>query len=128
MKTSSYDYLLKELKKIGENSQLSFVHPNVTGDVSSFMYVVRDGDGSQPRSGADTPVDNDPYIEQLLGHLCGQLSHFIIARIKVMELYPCILSSYSTLLYQLHVLTYHKGALIKGEASFALGIVKEIFN
>jgi len=33
------------------------------------------------------PSDGD-LLDELFGHLCGQLCHFVMARSKVMELYP----------------------------------------
>ena len=30
------------------------------------------------------------HLEQLLGHMCGQLQYFVSARVKTIGLYPCI--------------------------------------
>ena len=62
---TSYGCVLVELKRIEEMS----------------LAVTDSVDSSAVPSGGH-------FLDELFGHLCGQLCHFVMARSKVMELYP----------------------------------------
>ena len=64
---TSYGCVLEELKRI---------------EVASLALAAR-----QSADHATAPHGGH-YLDELFGHLCGQLSHFVVARTKVMELYP----------------------------------------
>ena len=59
---------------------------------ASFNFLVKEltriESNLSKASGGNEQLHGDDSVNGLLGHLCGQLSQYITARIKTMELYP----------------------------------------
>ena len=68
---SSYSILLSELRRI-EDSSSKVELPGATKQDGSI----------------------DTMLEKLIGHLCGQLAHYLTARTKTMDLYPFVFNHF----------------------------------